>query len=388
MKRQCSESENHILRDLISQQVSNSALSKKDNRSYFLFVPAFALGLLLAWPIGLSIRKWPIGNWEQVVLEFVFYICIFIMELLCFSVWHKWRDNRSGKKQKRILSESGTFQINGGTVIDCINDEEDGLCYILAEDDLLDSYGTPYTVRYPIHGREGFQIGERILLIYDSMCDYIAMPINSQTAPMIPRENPAYFDRTDWSACQCLPHPNAAKIDKTNYTISPAEISSLRKHINNRRNIKAKRIIGTILLSLILLFVFAVFFCILLGTRVITSDFAANTVVAGLLILWFLLSSRIPSVIKRGNSKFLGNVVFKKRVLYCSQETNVTNFTSTSSTITVYEHEGGSIIKKHYPEGFNVFLPRNIRPGTVITKLSTDGKHKLTDATYFVPADI
>ena len=351
-------------------------------------IPGIALGILLAWPIVSAVQKWAVGNWGKIVLELLFSICVFIMELVCFSVWRKWRDNRSGKQQKQTLSEIGIFQINGGTVIDFINDVEHGPCYVFAEDDLLDPFRTPYTIRYHVNGREGFQIGERILLIYDNACNYIPMHINAQTAHMIPLKNPAYFDRTDWKTCTCLPHPNAAMIDQTESIISPAEISALRKHINDRRHTKAWLIAGTILLSLILLFEFAVFFCILLGTGVITSAFAANTVVAVLLVLWLLLSARIPFVIKRGRSKFLGNMVSKKRVLYCSQETNTTDLYSTSSTITVYEYEGGSIVKKHYLRSINVFLPRDIRPGTVITKLSAERKNKLTDAPYFVPSDI
>lgn len=393
MKRSCTESEERIIRTLVSEVLPDQAVADK-NIKYTApvilgFLLGFGPGILIAYTLRNQIM-WVerIGGKTAASFTFTFVVGLsaFLGMNLCTLFWAILRARKSGNITKKHLSASGSFQINGGTVLQFVQDREQGSCWIFAEDDLLDPYGIPYMLRCPVYGQGPIRPGDRIMLIYCSTGDYIPMRIDGHTSRMIPPESSSYFDKIDWNSCICLPHPNAAVIDQTDVRVPQGEAIKLNKTLRRSGFLHVIKIAASGLMSLFLLIPFAVLFCILILSGAIRSDTSALIAIIAMIPAWIFLSYKIIKRSFDAEKKQDEIPLYRKKVLFWERITEITSYDSVESYISVYEFESGMIKTIKYPVLVNnaSLLPKNLRRGTVIYKYHNDNKNQVP---FFAPAN-
>lgn len=204
---------------------------------------------------------------------------------------------------------------------------------------------------------------------------------------MIPPTPPAYFEKTDWNACSLLPHPNAAEIDQTAFRAPSDEIATLKKRQAGRKELKAIQSTSVRLLIVSLLSVFVLIFCILGGSGFITTGTRAVTAGIVLAALWVFLSCKLANAVQSAAETGFDKLLYRKKVLFHSFETTAVSYDTIITTITVYEYEADAIEKKSYSYADTQFLPKNLRPGTIIVKYTTGESSKLNSGTLFATMD-
>lgn len=378
MRRPCSEEENRIIRTIVSEILPAQSLS---SGNISVLVPAI-LGFILGLAIG-TLAALAMNTANRGTIAFVLIFCTFCMENICIFIWRNVQRKKTGNITKKQMAASGVFQINGGTVLNYYGNDREGSWLYYAEDDFLDSFGRPYIIQYPVYGMGDVRPGERILLICSEAGDYIPIRVNALTQEMIPMQNPSYFSHVDWSICTRLPHPNAAMMDRTAIRITQSETIAFAKKCNRWKGMKAKQTVGIILMSLLLLFLFAITFIMLVGREVVETPEAILAAGTGLIILWGLLSyglARLISGVYREHSK----LCFRKRVLFHSLTTTFVGYNIPIKEINVYEYDSVGIIRMmSYPVSTNVFLPKDLKYGTLIYKYSSKDDIETMGANYF-----
>lgn len=176
MKRPCTDNENQIIKSLILDSLPDLALSSTSISITIPFIAGIALGFLAGLPLAAAMKAF-----GEIAMRFMLVISLIFMECLCMLIWQIWTAKRTGRKSKGHISVAGSFQVNGGTVLDIFRDEQNNLHYIFTEDDLLDPFRNPYKIQYPVYGAGYARPGERLLLIYTDAGDYIPMRIDTQT---------------------------------------------------------------------------------------------------------------------------------------------------------------------------------------------------------------
>lgn len=96
MKRQCDESENQIIRTLISDILPDQVFS---NESYSVLIPAI-IGFVLGLTIG-TIIAILVGIANDLMIRIILIVCIVITEIICIEMGHYSHNKRSGKKKKK-----------------------------------------------------------------------------------------------------------------------------------------------------------------------------------------------------------------------------------------------------------------------------------------------
>lgn len=372
MRRECTEAENRIIRD----SLTDTTLFETNTSNILPVVLGFFLGLAVSIPIAFAVR-----NAGEAAVALVLVVCTPVMTNGCYFVWRRFGEKIGRRKRRRRTFKDGTFQVNGGTVTGYFGGGEDAWLEF-AEDDLLDSEGKPYIVSFAVQIFPEVKPGDRILLVYCDTGEYIPMPVSEETQGMISMQAPDYWDKADKTKLTSIPHPNVTCLDREAYRMNEQEATALAKKCNEHRGMKAKNIVGIILLSVLVLMIFGIVFIFLVAGEVIESLSVACTVAGIMLVVWGLSTYGIARGIRGSLTKSIRKLEYKKRVLFHSIMTDLGDNTL-EKELKVYEYVNGQLDLVTYSVNSNVYLPKNVRFGTVIYKYSRNAEEDKPYWIYF-----
>ncbi|MCI8408090.1 MAG: hypothetical protein HFJ09_02305 [Lachnospiraceae bacterium] len=287
---------------------------------------------------------------------------------------------------EKNMDANRTFWINGGTVLNYTENIPDGVFLLFVEDDFVDSTGNPYIIKYPVYHMKNIKPEDRIILLYFDTGEFFPICVNEQTKGMISMENPSYFEHVDWNSCICLPHPNVEKIDQTARKMSKGEIAALVRKCISFKGMGARSIFATILLSLGIFLILAVNFIMLVGEEIITAEDTVIAIAIGECILWVALSFCGKWFCCGISPLQIRKLFFRKQVLF-DDITTISNYNTPMKKINIYEYESGIIKRKSYLTNNNIFLPKNIKMGTIFNKYSMKKDSETSDINYFGTID-
>lgn len=274
------------------------------------------------------------------------------------------------------------FQVNGGTIIN-ISYSKEGTYLIYAEDDLMDSKGNPCRIIYPaLHGTN-MKPGDRILLVYSDSGSYFPMRLTERTRDFIPEYAPEYFGRVDWSKAVCIPHPAAIDLDLRSSMMYEYEKIKFVEKGNSLKSIRIKNWIGIVLLSFLILFLFALLFIGLVAGDIIVEFSTAIIFAFALVLVWMFLTYKLIKKIIAGRTRGLKKIQYKKKVMFHSMNSAFDENNIHTKYVSVYEYINGVVELVSYPVNSNVFLPKKILYGKIIYKYSQDEKSCAKDINFF-----
>lgn len=372
MRRECTEAENQIIR----ANMTDTTLFETKTSNIIPVALGFVVGLAVGVPIAVAVK-----STSEAMIAFILIISITVMTNGCYFLWRRFEEKIGRKRRSRRTFSNGTFQINGGTVIGYFGSGEDAWLEF-AEDDLLDSEGKPYIISFAVQNFPEVRPGDRILLVYCDTGEYIPVPVSEETRGMISMQLPDYWDKADKTKLVSIPHPNVISLDREAYRMNENETAALAKKCSGK-GMKAKNIVGIILLSLLVLVIFGLVFIFLVAGEVIESLNAACTAGIIMLALWGLSTYGIARGLGGSLTKSMKKLAYKKRVLFHSIAADFENNTLVRE-LKVYEYVDGHLDLVSYSANGNVLLPKNIRYGTVIYKYSRKQDENKPYDNYFV----
>lgn len=230
------------------------------------------------------------------------------------------------------------IMINGATIVEVDSGRID---YI--EDDFKDKDGKTVIVEHPdvISDITKENVGDRIVIVYDSESHFQIMRMDEALKGLIPEEGANYTSERELSECLRIPHPNLAKISRDVHELNDKEREEYADlHLAVRRSITNKGL----KFSFIFLVVIAVFLCVALnyveGGYPFSQTVPIAVAICGGIGLFSLLAFPIGNV----NIKRQGQFKDVKEVVYRSsseRQNDVTEY--------VYEWIDGEIQICEYP---------------------------------------
>lgn len=436
MKRQCTEAENRILKECAGDVLTRPETYKAVFKSSFLpvilkAVAALGLGVVAELKLSASIEIWirfilfiwivifililnlfisipekfqlvlrrslmPIvfgatiglslgkANAAKLSVSMETWICLMI--LICVAVivglfvliWYVNNPKRIYKK--RLPGDK--FWVNGGTIIRIIYSKA-GAYFIFAEDDLMDIKGNPCCIEYPASCCENVRYGERIILVYSDSGAYIPLRVTERTRDLIPEYAPEYFYKVNWKEAEVIPHPAAIDMDYRSSRMYEYERAEVVKKCKKLKNIRIKNSIGIVLVSVLILFPFALLFIGLVAEEVIkefsTAVIFFSFLVLGWLFLTFLFAKAILARCNRETEK----IQYKKKVMFHSVNSAYDEGNMYTKYISVYEYINGVVQLVSYPIKSNIFWTKKIPYGKIIYKYSQDKNSCTKDLNFF-----
>lgn len=436
MKRQCTEAENRILKECAGDILTRPETYKAMFKSNFLpvvlkAVAALGLGVVAELKLSASIEIW---------IRFVLLICIVIFLLITnqfISVPEKYKlllrrnlmpivfgaiaglslgkanasklsastktwiciivlvwvainvglsvlifhvNNLRRIYKKRIPGDK--FWVNGGTIIRTIYSKAE-VCYIFAEDDIMDSKGNLCCIEYPASCCENVRYGERILLVYSDSGEYIPLRVTERTRDLIPEYAPEYFYKVNWKEAVTLPHPAAVDMDYRSSRMYEYERAEVVKKCKRLKNIPIGNRIGIVLLSFLILLLLALLFIGLVAGDVITEFATAVIFFSFLVLVWLFLTFLFAKAILARCRRKIEKIQYKKKVMFHSVNYAYDKDNMFTKYISVYEYINGVVKVVSYPINSNIFWKKKIPYGKIIYKYSQETNSCSKDLNYF-----
>lgn len=374
MKRECTQAENHIIKEsgpdvLTRPDTYNSRFNSIIMPTIFGAIVGMGIGALVSLAI-------PVKN--AFAIRFILFIFVTITVELLVLFWEIC--GRRKKAKKHIPGDR--FWVNGGTIINYVNSKE-GAYLIFAEDELRDSMGNPCCIAYPAPYGMNVRYGERIILVYSDTGAYIPLRVTGRTQYFIYDRVPEYFYKVNWNEATCLPHPAVMDTDKESFVMNENEAANVVKKCNSIKSIRIRNWIGIVLSSFLILFLSALSFIFLVAGDVITEFSTAVIFVIAVVLIWLFLTYIIARTILAGKVRRLTKIRYKKKVLFHSVN-DVYENNMYMKYVSVYEYVNGVLELVSYPSTGNVFLPKNIPYGKIIYKYSKDAKSCARDLNFFM----
>lgn len=276
------------------------------------------------------------------------------------------------------------FFVNGGTIINYVNYNRDDAYLTIAEDNFRDPMGNICCIQYPVPTNLNVTVGERVILVYSDTGAYIPLKVTERTKSLIPMQNPDYFESVDWNRTVKLPHPAVLDLDKN---ARPSNEKDMANIIRVGKSKNDKRLnIAIVLLSVLILFIFALIFIFSVGSF-ITSPLMA--VVIGVLLLgaWIALTIVIAKGLRSGKTRGLKKLHYKKKVLFLNLRdvslVRLDGIKIKSKQISVYEYKDGELKIEDYTVNNTVFLPKDIPYGSVVYKYTKGMESSELGLNYF-----
>ncbi len=374
MKRECTESENRIIKQCTADILTCPQSYAKRVKSNLLpmclgAVVGLGLGGLIAMMLGVAVEAW---------IRIILMICVTLTVEL-FVLFGRLYDNR--KKHNKIPGDM--FWINGGTIIDYKGNHFSRMELIFAEDDLTDVRGIPCFIKYPALSGLHVKRGERIILVYSDTGHYIPLRVTERTQYLIPERDFWNIDELDQSTIGCIPHPSGVDLDKESCIMSEEERAAYVKKSNGIKHFGIANAIAIGGVCFLIFMIFSLIFIGLVGGEVITEAYDAAVLGAFLLITWVLLTYGFYKFLLAGNIRKLNKIQYKKKVMFHSMNGQYENF-SYAKNIFVYEYVNGILELVPYPVGNMVFVPKDIPYGKILYKYSIEKNSCPTDLNYFM----
>lgn len=436
MKRQCTEAENRILKECAGDVLARPETYKAVFKSSFLpvalkAVAALGLGVVAELKLSASIEIWirlmlllclgifmlittlPIlipekyhlvltrslapvvfgaiagvslgkANAAKLSVSMETWICLMIF--ICAAVivglfvliWYI--NNPKRIYQKRLPGDK--FWVNGGTIIRIVYSKA-GVYFIFAEDNLMDIKGNPCCIEYPVSGYENIRYGERILLVYSDSGAYIPLRVTERTRDLIPEHAPEYFDKVDWKEAEVFPHPAVINMDYISSRMYEYERAEVVKKCKRFKNIPIRNRIGIVLLSVLILFLFAFLYIGLVAEGVIT-EFSTSVILFSFMVLgWLFLTFGFAKAILARCKRETEKIQYKKKVMFHSVNGAYDKGNIYTKYISVYEYINGVVQLVSYPIKSNIFWTKKIPYGKIIYKYSQDKNSCTKDLNFF-----
>lgn len=217
------------------------------------------------------------------------------------------------------------FRINGGTIIN-MDYSKEGTYLIYAEDDLMDSKG---------------------------------------------------------NHAVCIPHPAAIDLDQRSSMMYEYEKEKFMEKFKSFKTIRLKNWIAIVLLSFLILFLFALLF-IGLVTEDVNTEFSTAVIFAAVqMLVWMFLIYKFAKFVLSGRTRGLDKVRYKKKVMFHSVNGAFDENNIYTKYISVCEYINGIVELVSYPVNSNVILPKKMPYGKMIYKYSRDEKSCAKDLNFF-----
>lgn len=381
MKRECTESENRLIKECADDILARSENCRLETGDSLLLdilklVKGSLIGAILSVTVFLGLSALAAGSLALFDIDWMVLLIIIgvivAAELLILLL-------QACKKRKLHIKKlpGEKFRVNGGTVIGTKYTKA-GAYLIFAEDDFTDSKKNPCSIMYPILYSVKLEPGERILLVYNDVGNYIPLRITDRTRNLVPEYAPAYFAEVDWSKAKSLPHPAIVELDKRSSAMQEKEKVEFVKKCNHSKELFALNWVGIVLFSFLILCLCGILFIFLVADDIITEPSAAVIVVVLLALVWMFLSYRFGRLVLSGRTRKLPKMQYRKKVMFYSM-----NSAYGEDSITVYENINGNVKLLSYPMSCNVFLPKEISYGEVIYKYSQDAENNEGELYFF-----
>jgi len=384
MKRECTKAESLMIKyntqDILSfKGMYTEAIRSKGLVLLLGLIVSLGLSVLASFllhNLGLTINSF----YGEIVFRIVFAVFIITVIECSILIWRKIRN----KKSLGDCIPGSKFWVNGGTIINYVNYNRDEAWLTFTEDDSVDDVGNMYSIQFPAPSFLNVKQGERIILAYSDKGVYMPLQISERTKGMVSMEHPARFNEVDWNMAPKLPHPAALDLDKVAYLMNEEEVATFYEKCNRFKSIQIKNWIGIVMSSLLILFLLALLFVILVASDVIIEASSAIGVGALILIIWIFGSYGFARVVLSGALRGMKKLRHKKKVLFLYITDSYGSY-SYSKSIYVYEYADGALILNSYPINSNAFLPKDIPYGEVIYKYSKDAESGVLGLNYFAP---
>lgn len=379
MRRQCTDSENQIIRgNAESVLISPSMYKKRYNSSLLPLV----LGMLAGIGLG-TLFVVSIPNPVTTAIKGTLFFCGFVVSETFILVWHKVIKKIRGKK----VIPGEQFSINGGTVIAYMQTSKKEAYLVFTEDGPADMTDNPWCIKYPALPDMQVQYGERILIVQNEAGAYIPLKLTERTRGFIPEREPEYFYKVDWSGAACFPHPAAATLEKESYRMSEAESAELIKRCSRLKGVSAGNWIGIILFSLLFLLLCGIVFIGMFADKIADNPIIFTVGVVVLIVVWVLLTLGMAKVVLAGKTRGLGKLRYRKRVMFHSISDEHGRYMYTKC-VSVYENRNGNIELVTYPVRNTTALPKDLPYGKVIYRYSQVPNGGLLDLNVFCTVSV
>ena len=359
MIRECTEVENRIIKESAADVLAEPATYKKH---FWKNALSLVIGLMIGMTAGDMLTVWIYPSGADRGSERTIFV--FTAAVVCSVFMFFWKLLTNRISHKKII-QGKKFRINGGTVINYTTVSKKKAYIIFTEDDLTDTMGRPFCIKYPAIPGLQIRYGERIAIAYDENDVYIPLRMSSRTSLLVQEREPENFYKTDWNEMLCVPHPEGLKMDRGYFEISSEERSELVKKASAVKANRALKWIGNILLAIIILLLVMLVYIVFINKSLYENLGSAAQILSVMMPVYLLIFCVACKVSYHARVKNIGKIQYKKKVVFHSIEMK-NNGSTYMNQILVYEYRNGAIELVSYPFANNAFGIKELPYGKVI----------------------
>lgn len=362
MKRVCNQNERELLLKNRNQLLKGIYQTKAKSKYGHIFVGLF-FSLIVMFLGIFPVAKWFDGA-EAAMWAWIAF-SLFVPSSIVTAVMGKLQV----KKEAKSFLKKENLMVNGATIV-TVDREKKIFSYI--EDDFVDANGIPIIIDYPAlpSGFSEAQVGQRMIVMYDSENSFQLMQMNEALTGLIPAYTEQYPLQRDIYAHWRVPHPNAAYADFCGHPLTEEE----KKYYTEKRlqNLQKEGVKALIISGIILGIAVMLIATILgIGEDCLPQALGIGAVVCVGFILFILLCRQIG----KNNIKKQSQFVHVQEVLFHS---NVIDRYGkyVSTELKVYEWKTDHFEVVTYPQQT---MPASTPYGCILQKFTTlKGKTVLT----------